>query len=130
MNWNDDAVAKLTEMWNAGASVSTIGKVLGCNKNQVIGKAHRLKLDGRASPIKGERKVKPVVVRSTSETHDYTGERSFMDLAPRQCQFAVNSERPFAFCAKPVAEDRPYCPQHCKTCYQPSRPRGEPENDR
>lgn len=51
--WSDDRVARLRKMWEAGASASTIAKKLGgsVTKNAVIGKANRLGLERRQSPI-------------------------------------------------------------------------------
>ncbi len=55
MTWTDERIDQLTELWGAGQSASQIGKALGLSKNAVIGKAHRLKLPPRPSPIRKER---------------------------------------------------------------------------
>ncbi|WP_240932727.1 GcrA family cell cycle regulator [Pelagibius litoralis] len=39
-------------LWEAGRSASEIGRLLGVSKNSVVGKAHRMKLAARPSPIK------------------------------------------------------------------------------
>jgi GcrA cell cycle regulator len=52
MSWNEERVQELTRLWDAGQSASQIGKALGMSKNAVIGKAHRLKLPPRPSPIR------------------------------------------------------------------------------
>jgi len=49
--WDDDAVAALRALWAAGLSTATIGRVLGVTKNVVAGRAFRLRLAGRPSPI-------------------------------------------------------------------------------
>jgi len=54
MTWTDERIDQLTELWGAGQSATQIGKVLGMSKNAVIGKAHRLKLPARPSPIRKE----------------------------------------------------------------------------
>jgi hypothetical protein len=52
MSWTDDRVAVLTKMWGEGKTAAEIAKTLGgVTRNAVIGKAHRLKLSNRASPI-------------------------------------------------------------------------------
>ena len=43
-------VDRLRQDWAAGYSASEIGVRLGLNKNQVIGKVHRLKLPHRDLP--------------------------------------------------------------------------------
>lgn len=48
--WIDND-AKLRELWNEGLSASKIGKRLGCTKNAVVGRAHRIELPDRGSPI-------------------------------------------------------------------------------
>lgn len=52
MEWNEEAVAKLRELWTQGLSTAEIGRHLNVTKNAVVGKAHRLGLEGRPSPIR------------------------------------------------------------------------------
>ena len=52
MSWNDDNVAKLKELWDQGLPTAQIGKLLGFTKNAVVGKAHRIGLERRPSPIR------------------------------------------------------------------------------
>ena len=54
MAWTDDRVAMLRELWTKGLSASQIAVQLGgVSRNAVIGKAHRLSLESRPSPIRG-----------------------------------------------------------------------------
>lgn len=54
MSWTDERIATLKKMWKDGKSAAEIAKVLakGVTRNAVIGKAHRMGLSGRPSPIK------------------------------------------------------------------------------
>lgn len=52
MSWTDERIQELSRLWQAGLSASEIGKRLGISKNAVVGKAHRLNLPSRPSPIK------------------------------------------------------------------------------
>lgn len=52
MDWNDEAVARLRAFWDEGHSTAEIGRRLGITKNAVVGKAHRLNLVARPSPIR------------------------------------------------------------------------------
>lgn len=53
MSWTDERIATLTKMWESGATASQIAEKLGgVSRNAVIGKAHRLGLKSRPSPVK------------------------------------------------------------------------------
>ena len=53
MSWTEERIAKLTKMWEGGATASQIADELGgVSRNAVIGKAHRLGLKSRPSPVK------------------------------------------------------------------------------
>ena len=59
MSWTDERIERLKAMWTEGATASQIADELGgVSRNAVIGKAHRLGLDARPSPVKpGEDKI-------------------------------------------------------------------------
>jgi len=53
MSWTDERIEKLTKMWEGGSTASQIAEELGgVSRNAVIGKAHRLGLKARPSPVK------------------------------------------------------------------------------
>ena len=58
MSWTDERIERLKKMWSQGATASQIADELGgVSRNAVIGKAHRLGLEQRPSPVKpGEEK--------------------------------------------------------------------------
>ena len=60
MSWTDERIERLKTMWAKGATASQIAEDLGgVSRNAVIGKAHRLGLEQRPSPVKaGEEKDK------------------------------------------------------------------------
>jgi GcrA cell cycle regulator len=60
MSWTDERIEKLTKMWEGGATASQIAEELGgVSRNAVIGKAHRLGLKARPSPVKPNEKEAP-----------------------------------------------------------------------
>ena len=75
MSWTDERIAKLTKMWEGGSTASQIAEDLGgVSRNAVIGKAHRLGLKARPSPVKPNEKSEapapkpaPAAARSARE---------------------------------------------------------------
>jgi GcrA cell cycle regulator len=61
MSWTEERIDRLKKMWQDGSTASQIADELGgVSRNAVIGKAHRLGLEARPSPVKpGEEKEKP-----------------------------------------------------------------------
>jgi GcrA cell cycle regulator len=80
MSWTDERIATLKKMWEGGATASQIAEELGgVSRNAVIGKAHRLGLKSRPSPVKANEKKaaapaaasaakKPAAARPPAET--------------------------------------------------------------
>ena len=53
MSWTDERIEQLRQMWTNGHTASQIAETLGgVSRNAVIGKAHRLGLQSRPSPVK------------------------------------------------------------------------------
>ena len=54
MSWTDERIEMLKQLWEGGSTASQIAEKLGnvFSRNAVIGKAHRLGLKSRPSPVK------------------------------------------------------------------------------
>ena len=53
MSWTEERIERLKSMWAEGSTASQIAEELGgVSRNAVIGKAHRLGLEARPSPVK------------------------------------------------------------------------------
>lgn len=54
MSWTDERIETLRQLWEQGLTAGQIAEKLGegLTRNAVIGKAHRLGLKGRPSPVK------------------------------------------------------------------------------
>jgi GcrA cell cycle regulator len=60
MSWTEERIEKLTKMWEGGSTASQIAEELGgVSRNAVIGKAHRLGLKARPSPVKANDASEP-----------------------------------------------------------------------
>ena len=66
MSWTEERIDRLKAMWTKGATASQIAEELGgVSRNAVIGKAHRLGLESRPSPVKpGEEKEKKAAAKA------------------------------------------------------------------
>lgn len=59
MSWTDERIDQLKAMWEKGMTASQIAEELGgVSRNAVIGKAHRLGLQSRPSPVKANDAVR------------------------------------------------------------------------
>ncbi len=52
MDWTEEAISRLRGLWQEGLSTAEIGRRMSITKNAVVGKAHRLTLPARPSPIR------------------------------------------------------------------------------
>ena len=139
MPWDENNVTKLRELWDQGLPTAQIGKLLGFTKNAVVGKAHRIGLERRPSPIrrtavKPDRKKarSPVMPKlnfeQTYDSKNITNENNtfqpmvknlFNSNTKRGCEWPVGhpDEIDFHFCDKERFEDKPYCIEHCAKAY-------------
>ena len=133
MSWTDDRVATLKKLWGEGKTAAEIAKELGgVTRNAVIGKAHRLKLSNRVSPIQQNKKPAPKVQPAQPvekkaqkvepvQTQDNDRPRvALIDLKAGQCRWACGDprEEDFGFCGAKALPGLPYCAEHAKVAYQ------------
>ena len=140
MPWDDNNVSKLRELWDQGLPTAQIGKLLGFTKNAVVGKAHRIGLERRPSPIrrtavKPDRKKarSPIIpklnfeVKKDEVKENPVHQQIFQPLVKnlftksvkRGCEWPEGhpDESDFKFCGKERFEDKPYCIDHCAVAY-------------
>lgn len=138
MSWTDDRVALLKKLWGEGKTAAEIaGELGGVTRNAVIGKAHRLKLSNRVSPIQQnkkqipanksvpEKKIETKVLAtniSLSPSASAKGRKTvpLMALRPDMCRWPIGDpqEENFGFCGGHIITGLPYCPEHAKMAYQ------------
>ena len=140
MPWNEENVTRLRDLWDQGLPTAQIGKLIGFTKNAVVGKAHRIGLERRPSPIrrtavKPDRKKarSPVIPKLNFEDKSFekkkvgtfttifhpTEKNLFSNKTKRVCEWPEgNPDEPeFHFCNKERFEDKPYCLNHCTVAY-------------
>ena len=125
MDWTPEQISELTRLWGEGLTTAEIGKRLGISKNAVVGKAHRLHLPARPSPIK--RTVpRPQVFRQTATVRP-SGPRM---AAPRQTsQIAppTSAQALRALANQPSAKRLPMMALNSSTCRWPIGDPGDVE---
>ena len=100
MSWTEERIERLKAMWTKGATASEIADELGgVSRNAVIGKAHRLGLEARPSPVKPGEEVEhaapaaKAAPKSDANAPAPKAEPSPMRVAPQSSEPA---QRPIA----------------------------------
>ena len=151
IDWNDDTIARLRALWDEDHSTAEIGRRMGITKNAVVGKAHRLELPGRESPIRARtsepsqprqprqlRTAAPNLPPLPSLAAPAKAPAPAAPLSPprrrhgppgQPCCWPIGEPgRPgFRFCGEGTARGRPYCPEHTSIAYAPRPGRGRPD---
>lgn len=126
MAWTEDRIEKLKKLWDDGLSASQIAKELGegVTRNAVIGKAHRLGLKSRPSPVKTDTEKKKAAPKPAARASDKKLV-TLLDLNDRMCKWPIGhpGDADFHFCGKPSEPGMPYCARHCAEAYQAQPPR-------
>ncbi len=138
MSWTDERVALLKKLWVEGKTAAEIATTLGdVTRNAVIGKAHRLKLSNRVSPIQQNQKTKKPIKASipanTSEAPEKQRGPKKKDivisrgkglkleqLGPSMCRWPSGDPKAadFGFCGEKSVSGLPYCDEHARVAYQ------------
>jgi GcrA cell cycle regulator len=127
--WTDERITMLKQMWGAGKTAAEIATHIGgaITRNAVIGKAHRLGLSGRISPITTKKIekthhvpptaaamiVEPVYEKSASSV-------SMLQLTEKTCRWPLGDPKKagFHFCGARPVPGVPYCGHHATLAYQ------------
>jgi len=130
MAWTDEKIEKLKKLWGKGLTASQIAAEIGdgISRNAVIGKAHRLKLPSRPSPVKADPEKKEKAVEKPAAAPEVESKKTtLLDLTEQTCKWPIGhpGDADFYFCGKPSRPGVPYCPEHCQMAFQAQIPRKE-----
>lgn len=142
IDWDIDTIGRLHHLWAEGHSTAEIGRLMQISKNAVIGKAHRLDLPARPSPIRrgAVRTARPprptcpplaelmptapplATVPAPSTTRRNAAAAA-MKFGNTPCCWPIGEpSRPsFHFCGADTVLGKPYCPEHCGLAYRKPR---------
>ena len=122
--WTDERLEKLKELWTQGLSISQIGEALGVSRNAIAGKAHRMGLPKRPSPISRPKVEKlKVGVHAVTENLPLRLELRQLEWSRSKCCWPSGDPKKngFVFCGDAIVPGRPYCLTHCQEAYTTSR---------
>ena len=125
--WTDERLEELKKLWAQGLSISQIGEALGVSRNAIAGKAHRMGLPKRPSPISKPKAEKPKVEPVVEEQNlPLRLELRQLVWSRSKCCWPTGDPKKngFVFCGDTVVPGKPYCLPHCKEAYTTSRDAG------
>ncbi|MCE2830440.1 MAG: GcrA family cell cycle regulator [Sphingomonadales bacterium] len=100
MSWTDERIDRLKSMWEKGLTASQIADELGgVSRNAVIGKAHRLGLKSRPSPVKAnetDAKPAPAAAKAKPKTAEKVAPRAAAPAQPERAPAAAAPAAPVA----------------------------------
>ena len=146
MSWTPEREDKLRELWKKGHTASQIATLLGnTTRNAVIGKAHRLNLQSRATSRKSPAKVNtennniPEIKTQKlgrkarfkalllDKNFEQENPKKLEELTEDTCRWPIGHpyEEKFYFCGRKPMEKFPYCKLHVLYAFQPKNAKEE-----
>jgi len=131
--WSEARIQLLAGLWREGMSTAEIGRRLGISKNAVVGKAHRLALPSRPSPIKNRspRPAMPQQPRLRRQPEPAKPQPAKLVAvqpgtgAPCQWPHGHPGQPGFHFCGQASVAGKPYCSEHAARAYVSAKSRNE-----
>ena len=124
--WDDLKLKQLEDLWKQGLSISKIGDLIGVSRNSVAGKAHRMGLPKRTSPISSDTKQ-----NSSGITNNKITDKNIplkiklrgVEWSRTKCCWPEGDpkQNDFKFCGQEIFPGRTYCDKHSLLAYTNSR---------
>ena len=124
--WNDLKLKELEDLWKQGHPISKIGEMLGVSRNSVAGKAHRMGLPKRNSPISSIKKQN----LSGKNNNQIINKVIPLKIKLREVQWSRikccwpegdPKQNDFKFCGEDIYPGRPYCDKHSLLAFTNTR---------
>ncbi|RFD20089.1 GcrA cell cycle regulator [Komagataeibacter melaceti] len=115
MEWTEETIARLRDLWQQGLSTAEIGRQLSVTKNAVVGKAHRLGLKPRPSPIRRAKAAAPAEPAAQAAPATTSPETAAPAVAEPPVAQAVPA-------AAPIATPEPEAPPAPATAVTEAKP--------
>ena len=147
MSWDDNTTNLLKKYWSQGLTASQIAQKIGnVTRNAVIGKAHRLNLQARATSKKTRQKINVEESNTTTEAKtqklgrkarfkallldknfEQENPKKLEELTDETCRWPIGHpyEEKFYFCGRKPMEKFPYCKLHVLYAFQPKNAKEE-----
>ena len=124
--WDEKQLDKLKKLWDEGLPITKIGLELGVSRNAIAGKAHRLGLPKRNSPISKSgdpRKNQGVSNVETSKELPLKILLREVEWSRNRCCWPIGDPKlpGFSFCGTSIMPGRPHCEEHSNLAYTSTR---------
>ena len=124
--WDEEKLDKLKKLWDEGLPITKIGIEIGVSRNAIAGKAHRLGLPKRNSPISKSGDPRKNQVTSSKNTTQQLPLKIMLrevEWSRNRCCWPVGDPKlpGFSFCGTSIIPGRPYCEEHSNLAYTNTR---------
>ncbi len=124
--WDEDKLNKLRKLWDDGLPITKIGNEIGVSRNAIAGKAHRMGLPKRNSPISKSGDPRKNQVNNTQENSRQLPLKIMLrdvEWSRNRCCWPIGDPKlpGFSFCGTHIIPGRPYCEEHSNLAYTNAR---------